>query len=129
MWRKLKQIISGWLIYMRVRTASHEQVIMAMERLTICENCPKNRNGFCGICGCYLPAKIMVVDSDCPESRWLPVIPHRRRVLVPMDTARQHKHYDQIKDYIEVNDDGQTGISLTRYRELNDEQARDSSTE
>jgi hypothetical protein len=40
------------------------------ERLTICTDCVKNKLNFCTDCGCFIPFKIRIETSKCPEKKW-----------------------------------------------------------
>lgn len=43
----------------------------AERRASICDKCPfKKRLNRCDLCGCYLPAKVRFVQSECPDNRW-----------------------------------------------------------
>ena len=46
-----------------------EEERIAKERLKICEPCNNRKRMKCGMCGCYLPAKVLS-DSRCPIDKW-----------------------------------------------------------
>jgi hypothetical protein len=39
-------------------------------RLDICATCPSRMGSKCSLCGCFLPAKVLSSDSDCPAGKW-----------------------------------------------------------
>ena len=50
---------------------------IAMERIKICASCKELKdNGFCGLCGCYVAAKIRVPEEQCKIGLWLPETKH-----------------------------------------------------
>jgi len=63
---KLKRIIKGWsaLIW-----ENPEAEKIAMKRAHICAACKFNqhRTGFCLKCGCYIKAKIRVIEENCDK--------------------------------------------------------------
>jgi len=45
---------------------------LAVERLSICQNCPsyKKRLKQCKECGCIMPAKVKLPNAFCPLGKW-----------------------------------------------------------
>ena len=43
-----------------------------MSRLTTCRSCDKfiSKLNTCKVCKCYLPAKTMFAEAECPENKW-----------------------------------------------------------
>ena len=50
---------------------SGRQAIVA-KRLAICSECPRliKRVQICKECGCFMPAKVWLLDSWCPLQKW-----------------------------------------------------------
>ena len=44
--------------------------IEGKRRLDICSACTHRNNSKCSLCGCFLPAKVLSSDSDCPAGKW-----------------------------------------------------------
>lgn len=65
---RLSEIISGWKNYMFPNKEVEE---IAIKRMETCINCdrlkPDNR---CGICGCFMVAKVRSLKSTCPLDKW-----------------------------------------------------------
>jgi len=41
------------------------------QRLEICKKCPNlKKTNRCGICGCYMPAKVKAPQARCPIKKW-----------------------------------------------------------
>ena len=51
------------------KTVSEE---VKLSRLDICNNCNNFNQTIktCKLCGCYMPAKSMFADSECPDKKW-----------------------------------------------------------
>jgi len=45
---------------------------LAKNRQSICDNCPfyDNASKTCAECGCYMPKKTLLVNSECPLGKW-----------------------------------------------------------
>lgn len=41
-----------------------------LERLSICKECDRHRDGRCLECGCYLTKKCSLASSECPLGKW-----------------------------------------------------------
>jgi len=39
-------------------------------RTDLCNICPKKKLNICTDCGCFIPAKIKINGSTCPDSKW-----------------------------------------------------------
>lgn len=55
----------------------HKDSPKAIERMSECFKCekggnnnPEEWNKFCGVCGCYMPGKVLVDKETCPENKW-----------------------------------------------------------
>jgi hypothetical protein len=42
------------------------------ERMKVCEGCEHFTSNFCKKCGCFLPAKTLLPNSECPLGKWGP---------------------------------------------------------
>ena len=61
--RNRKKILEGVSNYIK-KDVNVEAI--AQKRLLLCENCQKNDNGTCSICGCILKLKTRSMASSCP---------------------------------------------------------------
>lgn len=47
------------------------------DRLAICGGCDQNKVGslgrYCGLCTCYIRAKVKIASEKCPDGKWGPV--------------------------------------------------------
>lgn len=67
--KKFNEIIDGWS---NLIIKEDENEILAKQRLKICVDCLNiKKNNYCGICGCYIPAKVRSKKSECPKQFWL----------------------------------------------------------
>jgi hypothetical protein len=67
----LKDVFVGWGNFLKnnIGILNPKIVKEGERRLLICQNCPIRLNNMCGLCGCFLPAKV-VSDSNCPLGKW-----------------------------------------------------------
>lgn len=71
----LKEALSGWAklvrIKLKVSKLSEEEQDVVLSRVDTCNNC-KDRVSFniCGACGCYLPAKVVIMNQKCKNKLW-----------------------------------------------------------
>jgi len=51
------------------KTVSQE---VKLERMAVCKQCESFQNSIstCKQCGCYMPAKSMFANSECPDKKW-----------------------------------------------------------
>ena len=65
----LNEIIIGWKNYI---FPNKEVEKIATNRMITCLDCEKFKikERKCGICGCFMPAKVRNVDSTCPLNKW-----------------------------------------------------------
>jgi len=64
----LNEIISGWKNYV---FPNKEVEKIATERMLTCLDCSKLKtNKRCGLCGCFMPAKVRSIKSKCPLNKW-----------------------------------------------------------
>ena len=65
---KFELIIEGWtgLIFKTERTKQ-----IAEQRAKICAICEQNKDNWCKICKCFIPAKVRSRNSECPSKLWL----------------------------------------------------------
>lgn len=41
------------------------------DRMNICKGCDKlSTLNFCAVCGCFMPIKVWISTSSCPEKKW-----------------------------------------------------------
>lgn len=73
---EILDIFKGWgkLIRLKLRTKTlsplEQEVIL--ERTKICNDCSYRKQlDICGACGCYLPAKIVLMNQKCKKGLWL----------------------------------------------------------
>lgn len=66
--KKLNEIYDGWKNYI---FPSDEIEKIAKKRIELCVSCDKLKTGdFCGVCGCWTPAKVRSENSQCPIGKW-----------------------------------------------------------
>lgn len=72
MLRQIKNIVLGWFMFL-LKFKKTE----AAKRLDICHGCiygAKNKieqwDNSCKICGCFMPAKVLVDNESCPDGKW-----------------------------------------------------------
>lgn len=63
----IKKIIKGWF---KVLFASKEEKELAKGRKKICDRCIFETKGVCDKCGCYLIAKRLLKNEECPIGKW-----------------------------------------------------------
>lgn len=63
-------IISLWYAFIDLITWNFATKETAKQRFTICGKCEMRDNNRCTICGCYLPAKVKLKNSECPAGEW-----------------------------------------------------------
>jgi len=39
-------------------------------RYNICQSCPKRNHDRCGLCGCFIKTKTILLNSECPIGKW-----------------------------------------------------------
>ncbi len=39
-------------------------------RYNICQQCPERRHDRCGLCGCFIKTKTILLNSECPIGKW-----------------------------------------------------------
>jgi TPP-dependent indolepyruvate ferredoxin oxidoreductase alpha subunit len=85
----LKHIYEGWVKSLGLIEVSEENKELARKRVSICIECPhakeqwlkkfidgalhndKQGSGIgCGICGCPVNEKALVLHEKCPDNRW-----------------------------------------------------------
>ena len=66
---KLNQIIEGWKNYIFKNKEIEEK---AKERIKICVSCEKFKKitKQCGICKCFMPARVRLENPKCPLKKW-----------------------------------------------------------
>jgi hypothetical protein len=66
----LGEIYNGWKNLV-VKNDNPEVEEIAKERIGICVECPEFKSSkTCGICGCFMPAKVRSMKSSCPDGKW-----------------------------------------------------------
>jgi len=65
---QLNEIIMGWKNYIFLNEKAEK---LATKRMKICLECPKLKdNKRCGMCGCFMPAKVRCENATCPLKEW-----------------------------------------------------------
>lgn len=65
---KLLEIYEGWKNYVFSNKKVEE---LAKKRMEICVKCDKlTERNYCGLCGCYMPAKVRSRKSNCVAEKW-----------------------------------------------------------
>jgi hypothetical protein len=64
---KFERIIEGWGNYIFPKPEIEET---AKHRARICAVCGQNKDEWCAICKCYIPAKVRSRTEQCPEKLW-----------------------------------------------------------
>jgi len=63
--KKVTQILSGYfLLFTGKRTDKSEY------RKSICLTCDKRKYLICGECGCFISAKVLIEEEECPIGKW-----------------------------------------------------------
>lgn len=46
--------------------------LLAADRYEICKGCENFNETFksCKLCGCFMPAKVLLKSSKCPDNKW-----------------------------------------------------------
>lgn len=71
----LSDIFKGWGKHLKMKLTSAKlspsELTIVNERILICDSCThKSLWNTCKKCGCYLPAKIILMNSKCPNKLW-----------------------------------------------------------
>jgi hypothetical protein len=85
----LKNIYEGWSKSLGLAEVSEENKELAKKRMSICVECKHAKEMWlkkfidgalkndvvgsgigCGVCGCPVNEKALVIDEKCPEDRW-----------------------------------------------------------
>lgn len=54
-----------------IKLMKGENSKLADERLKICNPCDDRMGILCGVCGCFLKAKVRDEEEECPKFKWL----------------------------------------------------------
>jgi len=65
---KLAEIIAGWKNFACPNPETEKIAIMRMETCLECKELTKRK--ICGLCGCYMPAKVRSKKSKCVIDKW-----------------------------------------------------------
>jgi hypothetical protein len=68
--KKIGRIILGWWLLLFPSKQSKEIKEMAKKRLAVCKCCCYRDGRVCSVCGCFLKAKAVLSDEDCPRGKW-----------------------------------------------------------
>lgn len=63
----IRNIINGWVLFY---FPTKEALKLGEERMIVCRNCTSNVKDKCIECGCPLPKKVLVKESDCDLGKW-----------------------------------------------------------
>ncbi len=66
---QLEEIYEGWKNLIFPNKQAEE---LAKQRIKSCVDCDqfKKDTKRCGICGCFMPAKVRSKESECPVKKW-----------------------------------------------------------
>lgn len=53
-----------------IKLAKGENQKLAKERIAICNPCEFRAGILCGVCGCFLNAKVREPEEKCPKGFW-----------------------------------------------------------
>jgi hypothetical protein len=69
---KISEILNGWgnLAKHAIGILDEDTKTISENRLEICNDCEFRKTDFCDECGCFLPAKVLSMDSECPKNKW-----------------------------------------------------------
>ncbi|MFA5396449.1 MAG: hypothetical protein WC346_10625 [Methanogenium sp.] len=72
---KLEEILRGWGKLVKIKfiknDLSEKEKEIVAERLKTCNTCPnRTRLYICKSCGCFLPAKVVLMNQKCIENKW-----------------------------------------------------------
>jgi hypothetical protein len=69
---QISEILNGWgnLAKHAIGILDDDTKSISENRLEICNSCEFRQNNICGECGCFLPAKVLSMDSKCPKDKW-----------------------------------------------------------
>lgn len=69
------------------------------ERIELCQSCDQlNSLRFCKLCGCFMPAKVRLKGSSCPQNKWLPIIDYTGPAYTGLPPHEEHKLKHGIVD-------------------------------
>lgn len=72
--KKLGNIVKGYteLLKKKVGVTNEEKEKVAKMRYLKCQRCDRRdkKKDTCKVCGCFLPAKVRSLDSECPKGKW-----------------------------------------------------------
>lgn len=64
------QIIHGYAKLAATEMGLIRQDPRAAIRFAKCVECPLFNKNFCSVCGCYMPAKVLLDRATCPKGKW-----------------------------------------------------------
>jgi hypothetical protein len=69
---QISEILNGWgnLAKHAIGILDDDTKSISENRLEICNSCEFRQNNICGECRCFLPAKVLSMDSKCPKDKW-----------------------------------------------------------
>ena len=69
---QISEILNGWgnLAKHAIGILDDDTKDISEHRLEICDSCKFRQNNICGECGCFIPAKVLSMDSKCPKDKW-----------------------------------------------------------
>jgi hypothetical protein len=69
-----KAVYDGWAKLVRIKLGlsklTNEEKDIVVDRTHSCSMCEYRKFQVCGACGCYLPAKMLVMDAKCKKGLW-----------------------------------------------------------
>lgn len=63
----IKKIFKGWL---KLLFATREERELSKMRKKVCRKCIYENKGICEKCGCFLIAKSLLKNEECPIGKW-----------------------------------------------------------
>lgn len=48
----------------------HRDDTITDARLSVCGECSRYKAKVCTACGCFMPAKVLLSEAECPEGKW-----------------------------------------------------------
>jgi hypothetical protein len=54
------------------------------DRINTCKSCPNlNKLNMCKLCGCFMPIKVRLKGSSCPDGKWGAIVEAAPESIVP----------------------------------------------
>jgi len=70
----IREAFNGWAKLLKNKLVkdnlSQYEKDIIIERMDSCNSCPDRKWNICGACGCFLPAKVILMNQKCKKNRW-----------------------------------------------------------